>query len=133
MNPKNLENMIYGIGIDTENVGRVERFLAKHADFIERVFTQGEMAAAKKFPPKKRARFYASAFAGKEAVMKALGAGWSAEIEWAEIETPLGDSGTAKLFGSSARYAEKIGVSRIVLSLSATSKFVAATAIAEKE
>ncbi|MDQ2747788.1 MAG: holo-ACP synthase [Acidobacteriota bacterium] len=125
--------MIYGIGIDTEIVGRVEKLLAEHGDYVGRIFTAGERMAAKKFPLEKRARFYASAFAGKEAVMKSLGTGWSAEVEWFEIETPIGDSGTAKLFGASAKFAEKIGVSRIFVSLSATSEFVAATAIAETD
>ena len=125
--------MIYGIGIDTEIVGRVRRFLAEHDDYIERVFTAGERTAARKFAPEKRAQFYTAAFAGKEAVMKSLGTGWSAEIEWAEIETPFDNSGAAKLYGKSARYAEKMGISRIFVSLSATHEFVAATAIAEKE
>ena len=125
--------MIYGIGIDTEIVERVRRFLAEHDDYIERVFTAGERTAAQRFPFEKRARFYTAAFAGKEAVMKSLGTGWSADIEWAEIEMPTRDSGEAKLYGKSARHAQKTGISRIFVSLSGTSKFVAATAIAEKE
>lgn len=125
--------MIYGIGIDTEIVGRVEKLLAEHGDYIARIFTAGERTAAKNFPFEKRARFYASAFAGKEAVMKSLGTGWSAEVEWFEIEMPTGDSGTAKLFGASTKFAEKLGVSRIFVSLSGTSEFVAATAIAETD
>ena len=126
--------MIYGIGIDMEKVARVERFLARHGDFAARVFTADERMAAEKFSPEKRPRFYAAAFAGKEAVMKALGTGWSAEVEWFEIETSSGGAATAaKLYGKSARFAEKMGVSRIVVSLSATAQSVAAMAIAETD
>ncbi len=125
--------MIYGIGIDMEIIGRVERLLEEHADHIERVFTKDEQAAAAILSPGQRLRFYASAFSGKEAVMKALKTGWSPEVEWSEIEIPLGDSTTARLFGGSARVAHRMGISRIVVSITGTSKIVVATAVAEKD
>lgn len=125
--------MIYGIGIDTEMIERVGRLLEDHSGNIERVFTKSELAAAETLSPKQKIRFYAEAFSGKEAVMKALGTGWNSKTEWSEIEIPLGDSQAAKLYGSTAKYAENLGVSRISVSLTATAKFVMATAVAEKE
>lgn len=125
--------MIHGIGIDTEIVERVERLLAEHAAHIGRVFTDGEQAVAKSLKPSQRLGFYASAFSGKEAVLKALGTGWNSEVEWAEIEIPLGDSAMARLYGGSARAARRMGISRIVVSFAVTSKIVVATAVAEKD
>lgn len=125
--------MIYGIGIDTETIGRVERLLEEHGDQIGRIFTGNERAAAAILPPILRLRFYASAFSGKEAVMKALKTGWSPKVDWSEIEIPLGDSATVRLYGGSARMADRMGISRIVVSFTATSQFVVATAVAEKD
>ncbi len=128
-----IKGMIYGIGIDTEIIGRVGRLLADHAGYIGRVFTEDEQRAAENLPPKQRIRFFASAFSAKEAIMKALGTGWSSKVEWSEIEIPLGNSAAARLYGATAKYAEKLGVKRISVSHSETSKFVVATAIAEKD
>ncbi len=113
-------------------IERVGRLLEDHGGYIKRVFTTGELAAAEVLSPKQKIRFYATAFSGKEAVMKALGTGWSSKIEWSEIEIPLDNSAAARLYGTTAKYAEKLGVSRISVSLTATTKFVMATAVAEK-
>ncbi len=124
--------MIYGIGVDTEIIGRVERLLAEHPDRIGAVFTKGEQVVASSLSPRQRLRFYASAFSGKEAVMKALKTGWSPEIDWSEIEVPFGDSVTARIYGRSARTLRRMGISQIFVSFAGTSKIVVATAIAEK-
>lgn len=125
--------MIYGIGIDTEIVGRVKRFLEEHPVRIGAVFTKNEQAAAELLSPEHKLRYYASAFSGKEAVMKALKTGWSPKVEWSEIEIPLGDSASAWLYGGSALMADQMGISRIVVSFTGTSQIVVATAVAEKD
>ena len=116
-----------------EMIDRVGRLLKDHGRYKGRVFTEGEQSAAKNLSPKQRVEFYAAAFSGKESVMKALGTGWSSKVQWSEIEIPLGDSTDARLYGKTAKFAEGLGISRISVSLTSTTKCVIATAVAEKE
>lgn len=66
--------MIYGIGTDIVEVGRIESSIEKFADdFAERVLAESEMASYHESQIK--ARFLAKRFAAKEAFSKALGTG----------------------------------------------------------
>ena len=66
--------MIYGIGIDLVEAGRIERLLDRHGDrFVRRVLAEPEHAAyAQSSRP---VWFLANRFAAKEALSKALGTG----------------------------------------------------------
>jgi len=66
--------MIYGIGTDIVEVGRIESSIEKFADdFAERVLAESEMASYHESQIK--ASFLAKRFAAKEAFSKALGTG----------------------------------------------------------
>lgn len=69
--------MIYGIGVDLVNVKRMERVLASRiADrFVSRVFAAEEAAICRQSA--RPAESFAARFAAKEAVVKALGTGFS--------------------------------------------------------
>ena len=79
--------MIIGIGVDLAEVDRIRDALERHTTgerFRSRVFTPGEQA----YCERRRGKYesYAARFAAKEAMMKALGRGWSREVSWTEIE-----------------------------------------------
>lgn len=66
--------MIYGIGIDIVEVGRIESSLVRFGDgFARRILSEREWQTYVQSPTK--ARFLAKRFAAKEAFSKALGSG----------------------------------------------------------
>ena len=84
--------IILGIGIDLVKSDRIKDAVQKwNKRFLNRVFTprEQEYAFAHKLPH----LHLAGRFAVKEAVLKALGTGWSGGIRWTEISVvnePLG-------------------------------------------
>ena len=109
--------MIIGIGIDIIEIARIEKALASER-FIARVFTDSERAYCE-LRPRHRSAAYAVRFAAKEAVMKALGCGWSGG-NWRDIEVvrPAEGAPTIALHGLYLKESEKLGVQKIFLSLS---------------
>lgn len=76
--------MIIGIGIDLVKSSRIKDAVQKwDKRFLNRIFTplEQEYSYAHKVPY----LHLAGRFAVKEAVMKALGTGWSAGVRWTEI------------------------------------------------
>lgn len=111
--------MIKGIGVDTIELGRIERVYRHYGEkFLTRIYSQEERAYSLRFSdpiPRLAARF-----AAKEACMKALGTGWSNGVRWRDIvviNAPGGKPGM-KLFGNAQRFAELQSVARIHLSIS---------------
>jgi len=74
--------MILGIGVDITEVKRLKKAVEKWGDsFLDRVFTEKELANAKK-----RGSLYqhlAGRFAAKEAIFKAVG---DEELNWKEVQ-----------------------------------------------
>lgn len=62
--------MIHGIGVDMVDVERVQKIITTNQNFIAYTFTSAEQELAQ--TRKNRAVFYATRFAAKEAVFKAL-------------------------------------------------------------
>lgn len=123
---------IVGHGIDLVDVPRIERMLAEHgARFRERCFTPSELAAAQSSG--REAEFLAGRFAMKEAVLKALGTGWSRGIAWTDVEVAPDNAGRpkVKLSGRAAAFAGGLGVARWWASISHVGGLAVASAIAE--
>jgi len=84
--------MILGIGIDIVSTARVGALLHKFGKkFEEKIFTENEIATAKKFKktknnPYPEIKYYAKRFAAKEAFSKALGTGIGKAISFTDIE-----------------------------------------------
>ena len=77
--------MIYGIGVDLVQIGRMEKVLKRwEKRFINRVFAVEEITFCNKraFPPSS----FAMRFAAKEAFSKAIGLGMRGGIRWRDIE-----------------------------------------------
>ena len=67
--------MIYGIGTDVVRLDRVEATLARFGEhFVQRLLLPEEEAQYRRH--RRKARFLAMRFAGKEAVVKAMGTGF---------------------------------------------------------
>ena len=68
--------MIFGIGIDVVQVARVQAIFERHGEhFVRRLLMPEEETAFRSY--KRPVRFLAMRFAAKEAIVKALGTGFS--------------------------------------------------------
>jgi len=118
---------IVGLGVDLADIGRVEKVLGKYPRFAERCFTQHERDYAFRFAnPSRR---LAARFAGKEAVMKSLGAGWR-RIRWQDIEITGGGRPTVRMSGSALRRAETLGVTEVLVTITHTDDSALVMAVA---
>lgn len=122
--------MIRGIGTDIVEISRVEKAVSKAA-FRERVYTEAERAYCESRGKQKTAS-YAARFAGKEAVLKALGTGLRGgtlhdiEILPDELGAPQ-----VTLKGYFATLARRKSVSHIWVSLSHSQAYATAQCVVE--
>ena len=103
---------IIGLGLDATEVPRISRLMEQYGGrFIERVFTEGEIAYCSR--KARAAESYAARFAAKEAAMKALGTGHACGVVWRDVEVVrLGGPPLLELHGAAAeRFARMGGVS----------------------
>jgi holo-[acyl-carrier protein] synthase len=110
--------MIVGMGIDIAEIDRIEAAITRHGvPFLERLYTPTEIAYCERH--KHKYERYAARFAVKEAVMKALGTGWSRGVRWRDIEVVNQPSGkpTLRLAGVAGELAERLGVKHISISI----------------
>jgi holo-[acyl-carrier protein] synthase len=119
--------MIVSTGIDIERIDRVARLVTEHSGELSRIFTPAECAYCDAASGHLRFARYAAAFATKEAVMKALGTGWSSSVDWREIEA----KNDLQLHGATALFAESRGIVCVVVSTALAGDMVIASAVAE--
>jgi holo-[acyl-carrier protein] synthase len=125
--------MIVGLGVDISEIDRIEAAIRRHGRaFIERVFAPREIEYCERH--RGPAERYAARFAAKEATMKALGTGWRRGVRWVDIEVVREASGrpTIELRGAARQHADRLGVSRIHLSLTHSGNLAFAEVIFEK-
>jgi holo-[acyl-carrier protein] synthase len=126
--------MIVGSGIDLVEVDRIQQSMERYgARFLNRIFTRAEQ----EYCLRKRmaAESFAARFAAKEAAAKALGTGMSRGVNWLQIEViraPGGRPGLA-FHGGAAQMAARLGVARVVLSLTHTAALAAASVLLESD
>ncbi|MBO4365662.1 MAG: holo-ACP synthase [Eggerthellaceae bacterium] len=108
----------------------MERILARTPRFKMRVFTEGERAYCER--TSHPATHYATRFAAKEAVLKALGTGFSGGIGPQDVEVTRTSKGRpgAKLHRKAAQEAKAQGVVDLPISLSFTHAEAVACAMA---
>ena len=119
---------VLGLGVDICEIERMERALARHPTFRERVFTPEERAYCDgKARP---AESYAGRFAAREAVIKALG-GYRGR-RWQDISVTRGPSGAPAiaLAGNAKARADELGVSRVLVSFTHERRSAVAFAMA---
>jgi holo-[acyl-carrier protein] synthase len=123
---------VLGLGTDLIETKRVEESIDRFGDrFLERVFTEGEIAYCRR--KKNAGESFAARFAAKEAGAKALGTGISRGVNWKELEVRREVSGkpTLHLSGRAAELAEAMGVRRLQLSLTHSRELAMAVVVAE--
>ncbi len=126
--------MIVGHGIDVEDVDRIRKLLAhSEEDFLLGTFTQAEREIGR-FEEQK-AEFFAGRLAAKEAVVKALGTGFTGAISWRQVEILRKDSGQpeVQLRGAAQEKAGSLGIRRWLISISHTDAVAFASAIAVQD
>ena len=116
------------VGVDMIEIERIERALARPG-FRERCFTEAEREYCDS--RSRPAQSYAGRFAGKEAVGKALGCG--VLFTWKEIEIVGPPKPGVTLAGKTLRWAEKVGMREIDVSLTHSHTIAAATCVADLE
>ena len=124
--------MVVSCGVDICETERIRRMKAEHGEkFLERTFTPEELAYSLARP--KEAEHLAGRFAAKEAVLKALGTGWSAGISWLDVSVSILPSGEprVKLLARAAQVASERGIKKLHVSLSHCHRYAVAMVVAE--
>lgn len=122
---------IVGHGVDVVDLAEFAAMIASSGElFVDRCFTEHEKAYAGEGP--NRCSRLAARFAAKEAVLKAVGTGWSNGISWKDVEIIHQSSGAplVNVSGSLARFAAGRKISRFLVSLSHTKNLAIASVIA---
>ena len=118
--------MQHHIGTDIIEIERIRDAIERYGErFLSRVFTPDELKFYGHHP-----HAMAASFASKEAVMKMLGTG-NRGVAWREIETLYKPSGKPfiRLNGRAKKWAERLGLKEIDVSLSHSKEYATAVAI----
>ena len=124
--------MTLGIGIDIIEVARIAASYEKFGErFVNRILLPDEIAYCRSH--KNPAPFLAARFAAKEAVSKAFGTGIGAHLGWRDIEIRRRESGEpfVVLHGKGPDLFAARGAKQLLVSLSHTQTYAAATAVLE--
>jgi len=116
------------IGIDIIEIVRIQRAIDRWGEnFLHRVYTEPELRLYHKKPLSLAARF-----AGKEAVVKALGTRTKG-ISWREIEILANPSGKplVHLYGKAQEQADALGLDKLAISLSHSKEYAIAFVVGE--
>ena len=117
---------MYHLGVDIVEIERVQRSIKRYGErFLSRVYTDAELELCLNNVPELAVRF-----AGKEAVMKALGTGRRG-VSWRDIEILRNkrNAPLVYLHGRARSRAKKLGITEIAVSLSHSRDYAIATAI----
>jgi holo-[acyl-carrier protein] synthase len=123
---------ITGLGVDIVEIDRMREALRRHPRLRERLFSEEERAYCDR---RNRPEIhYAMRFAAKEAVLKALGTGFSG-VRFRDVEVVRDERGrpVPRLSGRAAEVAAAAGVVEMHLSLSFTHANAVASAVAITE
>jgi holo-[acyl-carrier protein] synthase len=124
--------MIEGLGVDIVEIDRMAAALVRHPRMRERIFSAEERRYCDK--RNRPEVHYALRFAAKEAVLKALGTGFSG-MKFTDVEVVRDPRGrpAPRLSGRAAEVAEEMGIIEMHLSLSYTHTTAVASAVAITE
>ncbi|MEG0070389.1 MAG: holo-ACP synthase [Raoultibacter sp.] len=119
-----------GLGVDIVEIARMAAILKRTPSFAHKVFSEEEVAYCERFVTPEI--HFATRFAAKEAVLKALGTGFSGGIGARDIEVKRNAKGrpSVVLRGAAKRVAAEKGVVELPISLSYTHTDAVACAMA---
>jgi holo-[acyl-carrier protein] synthase len=121
-------------GVDLIDCKRVAAMMKRHPErFLTRILTPRERDYVNQF--RNATQRVAGRFAAKEAILKMLGTGWVGRIAWTDMEILNNPAGAPQvaLSGECARIAGRLGISRILLSITHTADQAMASAIGVDE
>jgi holo-[acyl-carrier protein] synthase len=123
--------MILGIGIDLVDVRRIEAIIFRWQDrFLRRIFTDREIARCNN--KKNPAQRFATRFAAKEAVFKALYPKGTEGVSMLDIEIDEHENRpSVNLYNGTKSHADALGVQKIFVMLSHDGNYGVAQVIAE--
>ena len=125
--------MIFGVGIDLVEIGRIETILKKWEEkFLCRIYSAEEIRYCNE-----RARpavHFAARFAVKEAFLKAIGVGMGGGVRFCDISTTHDERGKPilKLAGGASSFLETRGIRSVHLTISHTNAHATAVVILEQ-
>jgi holo-[acyl-carrier protein] synthase len=122
---------LLGIGTDIIECSRITQMIEKHGDvFLTRVFTPNEIEYCQQ--RKAADQHYAGRWAAKEAVLKALGTGWSQGIQWTNVEVvnQPGGKPNINLDGKALEISMQMGIQEMMITISHCRKYAVAYATA---
>ena len=119
---------MHHIGADIIEIARIEKAVKRWGEsFLQRVYTDSELRLYRR-----KLSSLAARFAGKEAVIKALGAR-NKGISWKEIEILSGPGGkpSVRLYGRIQNQAASLGLNKLAISLSHSREYAIAVVMGE--
>ena len=122
---------VIGIGTDIVETLRIAHMIERHGElFLLRVFTPHEVGYCS--ARKAATQHYAGRWAAKEAVLKALGTGWSRGIAWRDIEVrnEIGGKPHIALDGGALEVSRRLGIEQMLISISHCRTYATAYALA---
>ncbi|MCR5526033.1 MAG: holo-ACP synthase [Lachnospiraceae bacterium] len=123
--------MVIGVGTDILRIGQLQpEYLKTDDPFLVKTYSKAEISDAKK--RELPLDYYATRFAGKEAVFKAFGMSGD-HVLMSEIEILNDENGAphVNLYGNMKKEAQKRGVKNIQISLSYERDYAVAFAVFE--
>ncbi len=132
--PKKIEdNNAVGLGVDIVDLSRMKEIIERTPNFVEHTFSTDEINYCNK--SKRNIEHYATHFAAKEAVLKALGCGFAEGISPKDIEVVHDEKGkpSVVLSGRALELSKEQGVKDIPISLSFSNTEAVGFAIALTE
>jgi holo-[acyl-carrier protein] synthase len=122
---------IIGIGTDITECLRIARMIERHGElFLNRVYTSEEIRYCQ--ARKQATQHFTGRWAAKEAVLKALGTGWVRGIRWRDVEirNEPGGKPVVAVRGGARDVVERLGIAKLLVSISHCYTHATATAIA---
>jgi holo-[acyl-carrier protein] synthase len=122
---------ILGIGTDIVECLRIGKMIEQHGElFLRRVYTDREIRYCQ--ARKHAIEHFAGRWAAKEAILKAIGTGWSRGISWTDLEVRNNTGGQPKVLvrGGAKDAAILRGMGDILVSISHCRTYATAFAVA---
>lgn len=122
---------ILGIGTDIVECVRIGKMIEQHGElFLRRVFTEREIRYCQ--ARKHATEHFAGRWAAKEAILKALGTGWSRGVAWTDLEVRNDPGGEPKVMvrGRARDAALARGIADVLVSISHCRTYATAYALA---
>lgn len=122
---------ILGIGTDIIECPRIGKMIEQHGElFLRRVYTEREIRYCQ--ARKHAIEHFAGRWAAKEAILKAIGTGWSRGISWTDLEVRNTMDGQPRVLvcGGAKEIAVERGIGDILISISHCRTYATAYALA---